>query len=69
MKNLSLLASLLGLATASSTVKFPDTSLEARQDPDDLLIFVCNDGLDEICTNMCYGNNALLSFPSFLLFA
>ncbi|KAI0452519.1 hypothetical protein F5B21DRAFT_526782 [Xylaria acuta] len=55
MKNLSLLASLLGLAAASSVVNVPDTNLETRQDPDDLLIFVCNDGLDEICTNMCYG--------------
>ncbi|KAI1130675.1 hypothetical protein F5Y10DRAFT_263018 [Nemania abortiva] len=55
MKNLGLLASVLGLAVASSAVKVVDTKIEARQDPDDLLIFVCNDGLDEICTNMCYG--------------
>ncbi|KAI1379798.1 hypothetical protein F4677DRAFT_441995 [Hypoxylon crocopeplum] len=68
MKNLSLLASLLGLAAASSAVNVPDTNLEARQDPDDLMIFVCNDGLDEICTNMCYGINAPLSFPSCILF-
>ncbi|KAF3013569.1 hypothetical protein E8E14_011209 [Neopestalotiopsis sp. 37M] len=50
MKNLSLLASLLGLVVASSAV-----NLAERQDPDDLMIFVCDDGLDEICTNMCYG--------------
>jgi hypothetical protein len=63
MKNFNLLASLLGLAAASSAVNVPDTNLEARQDPDDLLIFVCNDGLDEICTNMCYGiNNPLPSY-------
>ncbi|KAI1387100.1 deoxyribonuclease NucA/NucB-domain-containing protein [Hypoxylon trugodes] len=55
MKNLTLLASLIGLAAASSAVNVPDTGLEVRADPDDLMIFVCNDGLDEICTNMCYG--------------
>ncbi|KAI1084530.1 deoxyribonuclease NucA/NucB-domain-containing protein [Whalleya microplaca] len=55
MKNLSLFASFLGLAAASSAVNVPDANLEPRQDPDDLMIFVCNDGLDEICTNMCYG--------------
>ncbi|KAI1823321.1 deoxyribonuclease NucA/NucB-domain-containing protein [Xylaria intraflava] len=55
MKNFALLASLLGLAAASSAVGAPETGLEARQDPDDLLIFVCDQGLDEICTNMCYG--------------
>jgi hypothetical protein len=58
MKNLSLLASLLGLAVASSAV-----NLAERQDPDDLMIFVCDDGLDEICTNMCYGMNIPLSSP------
>ncbi|KAI1747306.1 hypothetical protein F4782DRAFT_543603 [Xylaria castorea] len=52
MKNLSLLASLLGLAAASSAVDVPGTNLEARANPDDLLIFVCNDGLDDICTNI-----------------
>lgn len=57
MKNLSLLASLLGLAAASSAVNVLDTNLESRADPNDLMIFVCNDGLDEICTNMCYGIN------------
>ncbi|KAI0180579.1 deoxyribonuclease NucA/NucB-domain-containing protein [Hypoxylon sp. FL1284] len=55
MKNLSLLASLLGLAAASSVVNVPGMNLEARDDPEDLMVFVCNDGLDEICTNMCYG--------------
>lgn len=55
MKNLSVLASLLGLAAATSAIRVAETDLEARQDPDDLMIFVCNDGLDQICTNMCYG--------------
>jgi len=55
MKNISLFASLLGLAAASSSLNVFETKLEARADPDDLMIFVCNDGLDQICTNMCYG--------------
>ncbi|KAI0388319.1 hypothetical protein F5Y17DRAFT_463829 [Xylariaceae sp. FL0594] len=56
MKNLSVLASLLGLAAVSSAVNDDGSkNLKVRQDPDDLLIFVCDDGLDQICTNMCYG--------------
>ncbi|KAI0806439.1 hypothetical protein GGR55DRAFT_680417 [Xylaria sp. FL0064] len=55
MKHLNLVASLLGLAAASSAVNAVNKNLQTRQDPDDLLIFVCDDGLDEICTNMCYG--------------
>lgn len=64
MKRVSVLASLLGLATASSAVDAVSKELETRQDPDDLLIFVCNDGLDQICTNMCYGTNAPAPFAS-----
>ncbi|KAF7898074.1 hypothetical protein EAF00_004520 [Botryotinia globosa] len=55
MKNISLIVSFLVLAAATSALGAPDTDLKVRADPDDLMIFVCNDGLDEICTNMCYG--------------
>ncbi|KAK6209295.1 hypothetical protein LQW54_006399 [Pestalotiopsis sp. IQ-011] len=55
MKNLALLASILGLAAASSAGNVMNR--QAGSDPEDLMIFVCNDGLDEICTNMCYGAN------------
>ncbi|KAF7920540.1 uncharacterized protein EAE97_011433 [Botrytis byssoidea] len=55
MKSVSLIASFLALAAATSAIGTPDTDLKVRADPDDLMIFVCNDGLDEICTNMCYG--------------
>ncbi|TGO36828.1 hypothetical protein BHYA_0114g00390 [Botrytis hyacinthi] len=55
MKNISLIASILALAAATSAISTINTNLEVRADPDDLMIFVCNDGLDEICTNMCYG--------------
>ncbi|KAI0426288.1 hypothetical protein F5Y09DRAFT_345855 [Xylaria sp. FL1042] len=39
MKHLNLVASLLGLAAASSAVNAVNKNLQARQDPDDLLIF------------------------------
>ena len=53
MKTLGLLTSLFGLAAASSFFNVSDTELEALQAP---LIFKCDvDGLQEICTNMCYG--------------
>lgn len=69
MKNISLIASFLALAAATSAIGTPDTNLEVRANPDDPMIFVCNDGLDEICTNMCYGNytpfpfSLTISFP------
>lgn len=65
MKNLALLASLLGLAAATSTGNVMNR--QAGSDPEDLMIFVCNDGLDEICTNMCYGKNGSPSIHSYRL--
>ncbi|KAH7317014.1 hypothetical protein B0I35DRAFT_355223 [Stachybotrys elegans] len=56
MSNLCLLVSILGFAAASSVGESADTELKVRQgNPDNLMIFVCDDGLEEICTNMCYG--------------
>ncbi|KAL9111438.1 MAG: hypothetical protein Q9227_004115 [Pyrenula ochraceoflavens] len=69
MRTLNLLAPLLALATASSVVSSFDTKLKPRADPDDLMIFVCDEGLDEICTNMCYGMNAAGDPPTLLLFS
>jgi hypothetical protein len=62
MKPYGLLAS-LGLAAASYAVNGLGTNLEARQDPDDLMILVCTNGLDETCTKMCYGINTPVYFP------
>ncbi|KAL1617158.1 hypothetical protein SLS54_007935 [Diplodia seriata] len=49
MKYLTLLAGMIAIAGAS-----PTFDLKARQDPDDLMIFTC-DQMPNVCANMCYG--------------
>ncbi|KAH7058647.1 hypothetical protein B0J12DRAFT_696327 [Macrophomina phaseolina] len=52
MKYSLLLVPIVGMAAATTPASSAD--VKARADPDDLMIFVC-DQMPEVCKNMCYG--------------
>lgn len=62
-----LLHALTGLALPGA-----ESSMDKRQDPDDIMMFVCDNyqgrSLSELCTGMCFGRSAvgLVSFPDLL---
>jgi hypothetical protein len=58
MKYLPLVVTLIGIAGASPK---PEMALKPRANPDDLMIFTCNE-MPEICTNMCYGTAYLIPY-------